>query len=66
MLMWVALGVGGSHASGVGVVVGGAHCEGEAGAVCSGAVVALCGEEGQLGFVSARIMTKMVYFPTRP
>ena len=36
----------------VGVVVGGAHCEGEAGAVASGSVVALCGEEGQLGFVS--------------
>lgn len=36
----------------VGVVVGGAHCEGEAGAVGSGSVVALCGDEGQLGFVS--------------
>ena len=36
----------------VGVVVGGAHCEGEAGAVASGSVVALCGDEGQLGFVS--------------
>lgn len=39
--------------------------EGESGAVCAGSVVALCGEEGQLGFVSARIMTKMVYF-SRP
>lgn len=63
MLMWVALGVGGSHASGVGVVVGGAHCEGEAGAVCSGAVVALCGDEGQLGFVSVDHDEDCVFFP---
>lgn len=61
MLMWVALGVGGSHASGVGVVVGGAHCEGEAGAVASGSVVAAQRGEGELRLVSARIMTKIVY-----
>ena len=45
-------------ASRVGLLGGGvaacasAGCEGEAGAVCAGSVVALCGEEGQLGFVS--------------
>lgn len=44
-------------------VLGRAGGEGEAGAVCAGSVVALRGEEGQLGFISARIMTKMVYFP---
>lgn len=32
--------------------LGRAGGEGEAGAVGSGSVVALCGEEGQLGFVS--------------
>ena len=40
-----------------------AHCEGEAGAVCSGSVVALCGEEGQLGFVSVDHDEDGVFFP---
>lgn len=43
-----------------------AHCEGEAGAVCSGAVVALCGEEGQLGFVSVDHDEDCVFFPPVP
>lgn len=47
----------------VGVVVGGAHCEGEAGAVASGCVVALCGDEGQLGFVSVDHDEDGVFFP---
>ena len=47
----------------VGVVVGGAHCEGEAGAVASGSVVALCGDEGQLGFVSVDHDEDGVFFP---
>lgn len=61
------------------VAAGRAHGECEAGAVCAGSVVALCGEEGQLGFASVvslhgcegscdglpSIMTKMVYFSRR-
>lgn len=40
-----------------------AHGEGEAGAVCSGSVVALRGDEGQLGFVSVDHDEDGVFFP---
>ena len=43
-----------------------ACCEGEAGAVCAGSVVALCGEEGQLGFVSVDHDENGVFFPPVP
>lgn len=45
---------------------GRAHREGEAGAVCAGSVVALCGEEGQLGFVSVDEDEDGVFFPPVP
>ena len=48
------------------VTVGGARCECEAGAVGSGSVVALCGEEGQLGFVSVDHDEDGVFFPPVP
>lgn len=40
-----------------------ADCEREAGAVGSGSVVALCGEEGQLGFVAVDHDEDGVFFP---
>ena len=40
-----------------------ACCEGEAGAVCAGSVVALCGEEGELGFISVDHDENGVFFP---
>ena len=40
-----------------------AHCECESGAVCAGSVVALCGEEGQLCFVSVDHDEDGVFFP---
>lgn len=43
-----------------------AHGEGEAGAVCAGSVVALCGEEGQVGFVSVDHDENGVFFPPVP
>ena len=43
-----------------------AHGEGEAGAVCAGSVVALCGEEGQLGFISVDHDENGVFFPPVP
>lgn len=45
---------------------GRACCEGESGAVCAGSVVALCGEEGQLGFVSVDHDEDGVFFPPVP
>lgn len=42
----------------------GGECE--SGAVCSGSVVALCGEEGQLGFVSVDHDEDGVFFPPVP
>ena len=45
---------------------GRAGCEGEAGAVSAGSVVALCGEEGQLGFVSVDHDEDGVFFPPVP
>ena len=47
-------------------VLGRAGGEGEAGAVGSGSVVALCGEEGQLGFVSVDHDEDGVFFPPVP
>ena len=43
-----------------------ARCEGEAGAVCAGSVVALCGEEGKLGFISVDHDEDGVFFPPVP
>lgn len=43
-----------------------AHGEREAGAVCAGSVVALCGEEGQLGFISVDHDEDGVFFPPVP
>lgn len=43
-----------------------AHGEREAGAVCAGSVVALCDEEGQLGFVSVDHDENGVFFPPVP
>ena len=48
------------------VDAGGAHGECEAGAVCAGSVVALCGEEGKLGFVSVDHDEDGVFFPPVP
>ena len=42
----------------------GGECE--SGAVCAGSVVALCGEEGQLGFVSVDHDEDGVFFPPVP
>lgn len=47
-------------------VLGRAGGEGEAGAVCAGSVVALRGEEGQLGFVSVDHDEDGVFFPPVP
>lgn len=48
------------------VAVGGAHGEREPGSVVAVAVVALCGEEGQLGFISVDHDENGVFFPPVP